>query len=49
MDELNGSRAAQLREVGAPLSWTSERADMLLVCEQVRRQRLTSASLSERQ
>jgi hypothetical protein len=45
----SGSRAAVLSQAGAPLSWTRERADTffrLLASEG--RQRLTSASLSER-
>jgi hypothetical protein len=32
-----GSRAAVLSQAGAPLSWTSERADALFVCERVRK------------
>jgi hypothetical protein len=31
------SRAAVLSQAGAPLSWTSERADTLFVCERVRK------------
>jgi hypothetical protein len=38
------SRAALLSQAGAPLSWTIERADMLFVCEGVRK-----AAASERQ
>jgi hypothetical protein len=30
-------RAAVLSQAGAPLPWTSERADMLFVCEGVRK------------
>ena len=33
----SGLRAAVLSEAGAPVSWTSERADTLFVCEQVRK------------
>ena len=32
-----GSRAAVPRKAGAPLSWTSERANTLFVCERVRK------------
>jgi hypothetical protein len=39
-----GSRAAVLSQAGAPLPWTIERADMLFVCEGVRK-----AAASERQ
>ena len=38
------SRAAVLSQAGAPLTWTIERADMLFVCEGVRK-----AVASERQ
>src|SRR6185295_6154939 len=38
------SRAAVLSQAGAPLSWTIERADMLFVCEGVRK-----AAASKRQ
>jgi hypothetical protein len=31
------SRAAVLSQAGAPLSWTSEQADTLFVCERVRK------------
>ena len=37
-----------LSQAGAPLSWTIERAGTSFACERVGRQRLTSASLSER-
>jgi hypothetical protein len=40
-----GNRApAVLSQAGAPLSWTSERADTLFVCERVRK-----AAATERQ
>ena len=39
-----GSRAAAVSQAGAPLSWTSERADTLFVCERVRK-----AAATERQ
>src|SRR5688500_2591827 len=35
--ERGQSRAAVLSQAGAPLSWTSERTDMLFVCERVRK------------
>jgi hypothetical protein len=34
---IGKSRAAVLSQAGAPLSWTSERADTLFVCERVRK------------
>jgi DNA-binding Lrp family transcriptional regulator len=43
--ERRKSRAAARSQAGAALPWTSERADMLFVCERGR-QRLTSASLT---
>jgi hypothetical protein len=32
-EQSNPDSAAALSQAGAPLSWTSERADMLFVCE----------------
>ena len=46
-DSEYGSRAVVLSQAGAPLSWTNERAGTPLASEWGR-QRLTSASLSER-
>jgi hypothetical protein len=33
----SGSRAAVLSQAGAPMSWTTEGADMLFVCYRVRK------------
>jgi hypothetical protein len=44
-----GNRAPRvLSQAGAPLFWTSERADTHFVCERARKTATNSASLSER-